>query len=215
MAPGYSPASAVAHVEAGGVMSKTLYLIGLNGAFLHWCPGCLVRTERNDVIVARNPHGYRVDLCQVPYPAPSKTPGEMFGEPGFLKAQEDRSTAYARTVRGCLASWQQAIIAAPDGALLRWDEDRRQVVDELEEDEEAFAEPHLGLTDLLDVPGGNLLPAHCPTCLGCGLVDDPVSRDEFPCPDCKGSGEVPAEFQLPVCERGSTHSSNPCAESTR
>jgi hypothetical protein len=40
--------------------------------------------------------------------------------------------------KGALAAWIQAIISAPDGALLRWDDERRQVVDELEVDEASF-----------------------------------------------------------------------------
>jgi hypothetical protein len=123
-------------------MSKTLYLIGLSGSFLQWCPGCLVRIERNNQIVARNPHGFRIELCAAPRPSSSKAPGDQFGEAGFMAAQEKARNDYACAVRGRIAAWQQAIITAPDGALLRWDEEREQVVDELAEGEATFADPH-------------------------------------------------------------------------
>lgn len=29
----------------------------------------------------------------------------------------------------------------------------------------------------------------CPNCLGFGRVDDPIDGNEFPCPDCQGSGK--------------------------
>jgi hypothetical protein len=156
-------------------MSKALYLIGLNGSFLQWCPGCLVRIERNDQIVARNPHGFRIELCAAPRPSFSKAPGDQFGEAGFMAAQEKAHSDYARAVRGCIAAWQQAIITAPDGALLRWDSDRQQVVDELAEDGAAFAEHHL-----LDTQSGPIERAEI------DLRENEVADDV--CVACGGNG---------------------------
>lgn len=69
---------------------------------------------------------------------------------------------------GAVHVWLQAIIGAPDGALLRWDDERRCVVDELAPSDDAFADQVLA--DFADVPEPEY--QRCPEC-NCFLLTLP------------------------------------------
>lgn len=101
-------------------MNKRLILLSVLGTFAEWGPGCLL----NIVTLAEETvNQFAVGV---------RTGGEWL----VLSRHADQETASGKTV-----VWLQAILAAVDGGLLHWDDEKQQVVDELEEDEEAFAEP--------------------------------------------------------------------------
>lgn len=128
-------------------MSKTVYLIGINGEFLQWCPGCLIRIEKNSngrvdstEVVARNPSGYKINLgCFYTPSVMGEINGMKWGEPGFREAWDAHKKQSSRAISGRFNAWIQAIISAPDGGLLRWDEERECMTGELAP-EDAFAE---------------------------------------------------------------------------
>ncbi len=111
-------------------MSKTkrLFLISDTGNCIEWGPGCLLGVSR-----VQDTDGFGV--------------ASMSGQAHLILgvfATEKQAVA----VR---ALFLQAILAAPDGGLLRWDDERQQVVDELAEDEDDFA-PMPAIAFLTDVP---------------------------------------------------------------
>lgn len=91
---------------------------------------------------------------------------------------------------GAVHVWFQAIIGAPEGALLRWDNERGCVVDELAHDEDVFAD------DLMPVPDA--------------LVQDvaqTVAATQWQkCPECGNAlyafpGETVGGCEDPFCPR--------------
>ena len=105
-------------------MSKTVYLI-TGGGFISFGTGCSLTIDAGNVL-AMSPVGFGIHLAD---------------------CQRDTVKSSAR-----LALWASAIVAAPDGALLRWDEDKQEVSMEPELDTH-FVETPL-LTTLPDVADG-------------------------------------------------------------
>jgi hypothetical protein len=129
VAPNYSPASAIAHVEAGGVMSKTVFILASaysGNAVVAFGAGCSISAFSNET----DP------FCEGDDIAPVHGVRVNAGPCSFVLARHDAPHEADAAVQ----VWVQAIVGAPDGALLRWDDERQQVVDELAEDLDAFAD---------------------------------------------------------------------------
>ena len=107
-------------------MSKTVYLITTSG-FIAFGTGCTLTIDAGNVL-AMSPSGFGIQLH-------------------FMGKYTEKSDAL-------LALWGAAIAHAPDGALLRWDEEKQDVVDELEADDSAFEEAPL----LASLPSGDKEP---------------------------------------------------------
>ena len=95
---------------------KTIYLLDTKGDFIVFGVGMFLADSQDNSIKV----------------------GVLAGNPvaGFCISSHD--TPEAST--GARAAWIQAIIAASDGALLRWDADTQSVVDELAQDDSVFAD---------------------------------------------------------------------------
>jgi hypothetical protein len=100
-------------------VSKTIYLLDTKGDFIAFGAGMFIIDNADNTIKVGVLAG--VELA------------------GWNLSNHDTPQASA----GALAAWIQAIVAAPDGSLLHWDNERRQVVDELGEDEGMFVPGHL------------------------------------------------------------------------
>jgi hypothetical protein len=113
---------------------KTVYLI-VSGGFLAFGTGCVLSVD-SCFVRAFSPAGFGVML-------------------GYFSKNEAAACAH-------LAIWATAIASAPDGALLRWDDERQMVVDELAP-ADVFAEDE-STPALIPLPG---MPENrfCPDCL--------------------------------------------------
>lgn len=93
---------------------------------------------------------------------------------GYVDTETPEYAAYleadnvaARKAAGCAAAYLQAIIGAPRGALLRWDSERGEVVDELAEEDDFFAEEET--REEIDLRENEVPDDSCPACGGNGL----------------------------------------------
>lgn len=124
---------------------KRLILLSASGSFLEWGAGCAI-------YVHPSPGTYRVSasggstfiwLTEFVRPKVSELPTLINGHvdteaPEYAAFLEDDNVA-ARKAAGCAALYLQAILGASEGALLRWDSERGEVMDELDMSEEVFA----------------------------------------------------------------------------
>jgi hypothetical protein len=101
--------------------AKRLVILSDTGNFIEWGPGCFLQANSSPLYSGA---GFAVVV--------SSSTGQL-----GLRLGEFATEEQAKAVRDL---WLQAIIAAPDGGLLRWDSEREQVVDELDDAEESFAE---------------------------------------------------------------------------
>lgn len=157
-------------------MSKTVYLLDTKRDFIAFGAGMfLVNNQDNTIKV-----------------------GLLVG-PSVLGGFDLSSHPTEKDAAGAHAAWIQAIIAASEGTLLRWDVERGCVVDELAPDEGVFADEHLAPIDgvfggLLPVPEAlvedvaQMVKASrnhhfgCPACGKCLVAD--AETGELICPVC-------------------------------
>lgn len=130
-----------------------IFLLSAKGSFLEWGAGCAI-------CVHPSPGTYRVSasggstfiwLAEFVRPKASELPTLESGHvdtetPEYAAYLEDDNVA-ARKAAGCAALYLQAILGTSEGALLRWDSERGQVVDELDEDESAFADDPVAILE--------------------------------------------------------------------
>ena len=125
---------------------KTVYLLDRKGDFIAFGAGMFLVNNQDNTI--------KVGLLVGP---------SVIGGFDLSAHPTDKDAA------GAHAAWIQAIIAAPEGALLRWDVERGCVVDELAPADDVFADDYDPA--LLDPFAVDANPVHCPVC-GCEMVMD-------------------------------------------
>lgn len=147
-------------------MSNRLILLSDTGAFLEWGPGCIISVTD-------------------PFPGVGEGWTVWAGHHDGVNLGEFASEKQAQAA---CALFLQAIIAAPDGALLRWDNERQQVVDELEVADSSFGDYDPALLDPFAIDTN---PIHCPVC-GAEMVMD-YDGGELVCSsdDCDARQPIP------------------------